>query len=69
VATREFPSEKVVELLHTGPYDTLVKAYEEVDKYVADHRLIPSGPPREVYLSEPDVPSDQVQTVIEQPIQ
>ena len=62
------PAEQVVTLLHTGPYEQLGAAYEAVDHFVAANGLIPSGPPREIYLSEPDVPPERIQTLIEQPI-
>lgn len=64
----DMPTGRVVSLLHTGPYETLGEAYAQVERFVAKHGLIETGPPREIYLSEPDVAPAQIQTVIEQPV-
>jgi effector-binding domain-containing protein len=64
----ELPATRVVSLLHIGPYDTLGRAYEAVKTYIGEHDLKPTAPPREFYLSPPDVPPEQVQTLVEFPI-
>jgi len=64
----ELPATRVVSLLHIGPYDALGGAYEAVKAYIGEHDLEPSAPPREFYLSPPDVPPAQVQTLVEFPI-
>jgi effector-binding domain-containing protein len=68
ISYKGFPSERVVELFHVGPYETLAAAYEEIDHFVKENGLVRNGPPREIYLSEPEVPPEQIQTLIEQPI-
>jgi effector-binding domain-containing protein len=68
IGFREFPPERVVELLHVGPYETLKASYAEIDRYIADAGLTRTGAPREIYLSEADVPAAQINTLIEQPI-
>jgi effector-binding domain-containing protein len=64
----ELPATRVVSLLHVGPYDTLATAYGTVKAYAAEHGLTPSGAPREFYLSPPDVPPDEIQTLLELPV-
>jgi effector-binding domain-containing protein len=64
----ELAATRVVSLLHIGPYDTLGKAYDAIESYIADKELDVSGPPREFYLSPPDVPPDEIQTLVERPI-
>ena len=64
----ELPATRVVSLLHIGPYDTLGTAYDAIESYVADKGLNVSGSPREFYLSPPDVPPDQIQTLVERPV-
>jgi effector-binding domain-containing protein len=65
---REMPEERVVSLMHFGPYETLGEAYTAINEFLNEHGHVASGPPREIYYSEPDVPPEQVQTLIEQPI-
>jgi effector-binding domain-containing protein len=64
----ELPASKVVTLLHVGPYHTLGVAHDALERFVADHRLAFAGPPREFYLSEPDVAPSEIQTLIERPV-
>ena len=54
--------------MHVGPYDTIKVGYETVPAWLAAHDLPVTGPPREVYLSEPDTPPEQVKTIIEFPV-
>ena len=64
----ELPATRVVSLLHIGPYDTLGKAYDAIESYVADKGLNVAGPPREFYLSPPDVAPNEIQTLVERPV-
>ncbi len=64
----EMPAERVVALLHVGSYEDLGQAYEEIQRYVREQGLTIAGPPREIYLSGPDVPQAEIRTLIEQPI-
>jgi effector-binding domain-containing protein len=65
---RELPAGTIATLLHVGPYDTLGEAYATIGAWIQSHRFAVSGPPREIYLSEPGTPPEQVQTVIEFPV-
>lgn len=65
----DMPSSRVLQLIHVGPYETLGKAYEAMDQYVRTNRLTPGGPPREFYLSPPNVPEHEIKTLVERPIE
>lgn len=62
------PAGTFVTLLHVGPYDTVGAAYATLSAWVGAHGLVFAGPPREVYLSEPSTPPDQIRTIIEFPV-
>lgn len=64
----EMAAEPIVYLLHVGPYEGLGEVYAGIGRFLADNNLTPSGPPREFYLSEPDVPPAETQTLIEWPV-
>jgi effector-binding domain-containing protein len=65
---KEFAPERIVSLLQVGPYESLVEAYEAIERYLAEQGLETAGPPREIYLSEPEVPPAETRTLVEQPI-
>ena len=65
---QELPAGTFVTLLHVGPYDTIGGAYETVLAWVGAHGFAVAGPPREVYLSEPETPPDQIKTIVEVPV-
>jgi effector-binding domain-containing protein len=64
----ELPGGRVCSLLHAGPYSTLGAAYAQIERYLARNRLTRAGPPREFYLSEAEVPPEEIMTLLEQPI-
>ena len=66
--TVELPAGAFVTLLHVGPYDSVGAAYETLTEWIGSHELAIAGPPREVYLSEPDTPPDLIRTVVEFPV-
>lgn len=66
---QELPAGSFVSLVHVGPYDTLGDAYDTLRQWIPDHDLAFAGAPREVYLSEPSTPPDQVRTVVEFPVE
>ena len=65
---QELPAGSFATLLHAGPYDTLGTAHEALMAWICAHDLAPAGPPREVYLSEPATPPEQIRTIIELPV-
>ncbi|MCU0482930.1 MAG: GyrI-like domain-containing protein [Chloroflexi bacterium] len=62
------PAGTFATLLHVGPYDTIGAAYGTLAGWIDSHGMAMAGPPREVYLSEPTTPPDQVRTIIEWPV-
>ena len=65
---QELPAGQFATLVHVGPYGTLGTAYEALTEWIAAHELEVTGPPREVYLSEPGTPPEQVKTIVEFPV-
>jgi AraC family transcriptional regulator len=65
---QELPAGVFATLVHVGPYDTLGTAYDTLTTWIGGHDLVVAGPPREVYLSEPDTPPEQVKTIVEFPV-
>jgi effector-binding domain-containing protein len=58
----------VATTMHRGPYETVSAAYGAVGDWAKDHGYAFAGAPREIYLSEPDVPPDEIETVLEWPV-
>jgi effector-binding domain-containing protein len=65
---QELPAGLFATLLHVGPYDTIGEAYAAITARVGEHGFVAAGPPREVYLSEPTVPPEQIRTIVELPV-
>jgi AraC family transcriptional regulator len=65
---REVPAGAVATLQHAGPYETLGTAYEAIGTWIPAHGFAVAGPPREIYLSEPGTPPEQIQTIVEFPV-
>jgi effector-binding domain-containing protein len=65
---QELPAGTFATLVHVGPYETLATAYDTLMAWIGTHDLALAGPPREVYLSEPATPPEQVRTIIEFPV-
>lgn len=66
---QELPAGTFATLLHVGPYDTVGEAYAEIMAWPAEHGYAIAGPPREVYLSEPETPPEQIRTIVELPVE
>jgi effector-binding domain-containing protein len=58
----------VASTMHIGPYDRVESAYEAVAAWVEQQGYREADAPREVYLSPPETPEDQVRTIIEWPV-
>lgn len=65
---QELPAGEFATLVHVGPYDTIAVAYGSMTSWLDEHGYAPAGPPREVYLSGPETPQDEIRTVIEFPV-
>jgi effector-binding domain-containing protein len=58
----------VATVLHRGPYETISNAYVALADWVKERGYEFTGSPREIYLSEPDVPPAEIETVLEWPV-
>ncbi len=70
VVADELPGVRVAVVTHVGPYTKLGEAYRAVEAWIAEHDLIPAGPPWEVYVTGPAQTADSStwRTEIVQPI-
>jgi effector-binding domain-containing protein len=64
------PGGPAVQIRHVGPYDGLAAAYRSIEGWMLMHGRKPSGPPREVYLTDPRLVPDPAhwETLVIQPI-
>lgn len=53
VSVRRLPAGAAVSTVHRGRYAEIGPAYEALATWMADHDVKPAGPPREVYLNDP----------------
>jgi effector-binding domain-containing protein len=65
---QELPAGSFASLLHVGPYDSVATAYDALGSWIGSNGMVVAGPPREVYLSQPDTPPDQIRTIVEFPV-
>ena len=63
-----WPGGSVASVVHVGPYDGIDAAYAEIQAFIRTHDLDPAGPPREIYLTGPDVAPSETRTRIEFPV-
>ena len=68
VAIRTLSGGRVATTVHEGPYDTVGSAYQSLTAWLADHRVVSTGPPRERYLNDPHVAGAVPRTRIEFPV-
>ena len=61
VRPSSLPGGEVAATWHVGPYDTIAAAYDALDAYVTDHGWTATGPPWEVYHSDPTAEPDPAQ--------
>lgn len=65
---KELPAGLFASLMHVGPYDSVAMGYDAITTWIVGHGFAVAGPPREVYLSDPETPPAQVRTIIEFPV-
>ena len=53
ITVKDMPRIKAVCVAHVGSYETMQHAYEEIDRYARENRLILQPPFREVYIKGP----------------
>ena len=69
IEVRNIPSQRVVSLIHKGPYETLGQAYAKLNDHITKNGLSYAGPMMDLYLNDPNkVPRDEVMTEIQAPI-
>ena len=69
VYSRELEGGNVATTTHIGPYQEIASAYETLQGWISEHGHEIVGPPREIYLNDPQtVPPDQLLTRVEFPI-
>ncbi len=55
IEVKEMPHIKVVSVTHIGSYETMYKAYGEIDKYTKEHNLQLQPPFMEVFIKGPEM--------------
>jgi effector-binding domain-containing protein len=60
----ELPGGRAVTTTHVGPYDKLGEAWERAQAWMAERKLVASGPPWECYLTDPETPGPPVTEVV-----
>ena len=65
----EIPAGRVAQCVYTGPYSGLTAAYEQLEQYVLDQGLEPSGLAYEHYIDDPGTtPEAALRTLIVFPL-
>ena len=65
VLGEELPASTVAWTLHHGPYDEVGPAYHTLTGWIQEHGHEVAGPPREVYLTDPQETADPADYVTE----
>lgn len=69
VAWKQVPGGAVAATTHRGPYEEIGPAYHTVTGWIQDHGHTVTGPPREVYLNDPQlVAPDDLLTEVQFPV-
>jgi effector-binding domain-containing protein len=58
VRPNELPSGTAAIAVHAGPYETLGDTYAAIEAWLANTGRTPSGPPWEIYLTDPSTEPD-----------
>ena len=66
---RELEGGTMATTVHRGPYEEIASAYHTVTSWISEHGHEIAGPPREIYLNDPQgVPAEELLTRVEFPI-
>ena len=69
VYSRELEGGEVATTVHHGRYEQIAPAYHTLTGWIAENGYEVAGPPREIYLNDPQVvPPDELETRVEFPI-
>lgn len=67
---REMSGATVASIVHRGPYDEIAPAYHVVTGWIEENGRKPCGPPREIYLNDPQTTEpDELLTEVQFPIE
>lgn len=67
---KKVPGKTVAWVMHMGPYETIAPTYEGLARWIAENGHVMTGPPEEIYFSDPDqVPAEEYLTEIQFPIE
>ncbi|MEV4279092.1 MerR family transcriptional regulator [Actinoplanes xinjiangensis] len=70
VGVRTVPGGPVASTVHRGPYQEIAPAYHMVTGWIEENGRKPSGPPREIYLNDPQsVTPDELLTELQFPVE
>lgn len=70
VEWKAVPPGTVASTTHRGPYDEIAPAYHTVTGWIQDHGHQMAGPPREIYLNDPqEVAAEDLLTEVQFPIE
>jgi effector-binding domain-containing protein len=64
IQASEFPGGKLASVMHIGPYDQLIAAYEALGQWVKAQGYEATGVAYELYYSEPETPPMEIRTEI-----
>lgn len=65
VLGEELPATTVASTMHRGPYDEIGPAYQTVAGWIQEHGHEVAGPPREIYLTDPQETPDPADNLTE----
>jgi len=66
----ELPGGRMAKIVHKGPYQESLSAYEKLYAWLGEQGKKPTGPVREVYVNDPrDIPPEEILTEIYAPIE
>jgi effector-binding domain-containing protein len=65
---QDLPAGTFASRMHVGPYDAIGSTYDALSAWIPANGFGFAGPPREVYLSPPETPPEQTQTIVEFPV-
>jgi len=69
VKVKDLPPGEVATIIHKGPYEQCMSAYEKLDKWIMDNNYEIVGAACEIYLNDPNkVPPDSLLTEIQFPV-
>lgn len=65
---RRLPAERVVSAVHRGPYEEIGPTYDALAEWAEGNGLAITGPPEEVYFSDPSTPPEECVTEVRFPV-